>query len=523
MRTLALCLAALPILVAAPPVVQEASIRAHMAFLADPLLEGRGTGQRGGDLAVKYLEAQLRTLGLKPLVGGGYLQRVEVQGTKLVRERSALVFTGPGGSVTPAFWKDVVYGSGNGQAEARVDASVVFVGYGIDAKEEGWDDYKGLDCRGKFLIMLAGEPRPTTAESRRFDGADLTLHGRWTTKFAEAGRRGAAGVLVIHDAEGASYGWSVARNGFEGERFALAGSLGAPMVGWLHQEAGRALLKAGGQDLETLQRIAEGKAFHPVALGLKAQGKVVSVVRTFPQFNVAGLLPGTDPTLKNEAIVYTAHWDHLGIQDGKVYCGAIDNGSAVGSLLAVAQASVTSPARRSQIFMLTCGEEQGLLGAEAYVKNPLWPLAQTLANLNFESLNWVGPSRDIEFLGGERSTLLALAREVGRSMGLRPMENQPDSAGLYFRADHYPFAAAGIPALSPGFSLAGQRDYLENPEASRAKGRTFLNRYHQVTDTYDPAWDLRGMVQQAQFILNLGRAIADGNERPRMLGNAEVP
>lgn len=517
MRSLALCLALLPTLVAAPPQVEEAPIRAHMAFLADPLLEGRGTGQRGGDLAVKYLEAQLQVLGLKPLGEKGFLQRVEVQGTKLIQEQSRLTFTGAGGTVAPTFWSEVVYGCGGGQAEARVDAPVVFVGYGIAAKEEGWDDFKGLDCRGKLLIMLVNEPRPTPGEPRRFDGLNLTIHGRWRTKFEEAGRRGAAGVLVIHDDEGASYDWSVARNGFEGERFALAGAQGAPVVGWLHQDAARRLLKAGSLDLETLRRAAEGRDFRPVPLGLRAQGRVVSKVRTFPQFNVAGVLPGTDPVLKEEAVVYSAHWDHLGIQDGKIYCGAIDNGSAVGSLLAVAQASVKNPARRSQIFLLTCGEEQGLLGAEAYVKNPLWPLTKTVANLNFESLNWVGPSRDIEFLGGERSTLLALAQEVGKPMGLAPMAGQVDTAGLYFRSDHYPFAAAGIPALSPGFSLAGQRDYLENPEASRAKGRTYVDRYHQVTDTYDPAWDLRGMVQQAQFILNLGRAIADGDERPRML------
>ena len=517
MRVLALCLALLPTLAAAPPQVDEVPIRAHMAFLADPLLEGRGTGQRGGDLAVKYLESQLQVLGLKPLVGKGFLQRVEVQGAKLIQGQSRLTFTGTGGTVAPTFWNEVVYGCGGGQAEARVDAPVVFVGYGIEAKEEGWDDFKGLDCTGKLLIMLVNEPRPTPDEPWRFDGLNLTIHGRWRTKFEEAGRRGAAGVLVIHDDEGASYDWSVARNGFEGERFALAGSSGAPLVGWLHQDTARQLLKAGGQDLETLRRAAEGKDFRPVPLGLRAQGWVVSRVRTFPQFNVVGMLPGTDPVLKDEAIVYSAHWDHLGIQDGKIYCGAIDNGSAVGSLLAVAQASVGNPARRSQIFLLTCGEEQGLLGAEAYVKNPLWPLAKTVANLNFESLNWVGPSRDIEFLGGERSTLLALAQDVGKPMGLAPMVGQADMAGLYFRSDHYPFAAAGIPALSPGFSLAGQRDYLENPEASRAKGRTYVDRYHQVTDTYDPAWDLRGMVQQAQFILNLGRAIADGDERPRML------
>lgn len=521
MRALALCLASLACLSAAPPVVsplvEEAPLRAHLAFLADPLLEGRGTGQRGGDLAVKYLEAQLRALGLKPLVGEGFLQRVEVQGVKLRQAQSALSFEGPRGSLAPAFWKDVVYGAGDGRAEARFEAPVVFVGYGIEAKAEDWDDFKGLDCRGKFLIMLVNEPRPTAAQPGRFDGENLTIHGRWRTKFEEAGRRGAAGVLVIHDTEGASYDWSVARNGFEGERFALAGGGGAPLVGWLHPEAARALLKAGGQDLEKLRQAAEMRDFRPVPLDLKAKGRVASTVRTFPQFNVAGLLPGTDPALKDEAVLYTAHWDHLGIQDGKIYCGAIDNGSAIAALLAVAKACVPSPARRSQIFLLTCGEEQGLLGAEAYVKRPLWPLAKTVAALNFESLNWVGPSRDIEFLGGERSTLLALGQEVGRPLGMMPMTGQTDPAGLYFRSDHYPFAAAGIPALSPGFSLAGQRDYLENPEASRAKGRTYLDRYHQVTDTYDPGWDLRGMLQQSQFILNLGRAIADGEGRPRML------
>ena len=430
MRALALCFASLTALLAVPPVVQEAPIRAHMAFLADPLLEGRGTGQRGGDLAVRYLEGQLRALGLKPLAGGSYLQRVEVQGAKLLQRESTLAFVGPKGSLAPAFWKDVVFSSGDGRASARIDAPVVFVGYGIDAKGEGWDDFKGLDCKGKFLIMLVNEPRPTTADPFRFDGTNLTIHGRWRTKFEEAGRRGAAGVLVIHDPEGASYDWSVARNGFEGERFALAGQGGAALVGWLHQDSARALLQAGGQDLEALRTAAERKDFRPVPLELRAKGHLACAVRTFSQFNVAGLLPGTDPARQGEAVIYSAHWDHLGIQDGKVYCGAIDNGSAVASLLAVAQASTPNPARRGQIFLLTCAEEQGLLGAEAYVQQPLWPLAKTVAALNFESLNWVGPSRDIEFLGGERSTLLALAQDVGRFMGLAPMAGQADPAGL---------------------------------------------------------------------------------------------
>ncbi|MDP2876909.1 MAG: M28 family peptidase, partial [Holophaga sp.] len=421
------------------------------------------------------------------------------------------------GLITTTFWKDVVYSSGDGKATATIDAPVIFMGFGIDAPEEGWDDFKGIDCKGKFLIVLVNEPASTPGEPKRFDGPNMTIHGRWRTKFEEATKRGAAGVLVVHDSEGAAYHWSVARNGFEGERFALTERRGVPLVGWLHQDLARTLLKASGQDLDALRKAAERKDFRPIPLTLKAKGNLTSTVRSFPQYNVVGVLPGTDPKLKEEAVIYSAHWDHLGIQNGNIYCGAIDNGSAIASLLAVAKATVPYPTRRSQIFMLTCGEEQGLLGAEAYVANPLWPLAKTVAALNFESLNWVGPARDIEFLGGERSTLLELAREVGKPLNLAPMEGQTDPAGLYFRSDHYPFAAVGIPALSPGFSLEGDRDYLDQPEANRAKGKTYLDKYHQVLDTYDPTWDLRGMVHQAQFILNLGRVIADADGRPRML------
>ncbi|NTV74803.1 MAG: M28 family peptidase [Holophaga sp.] len=236
-------------------------------------------------------------------------------------------------------------------------------------------------------------------------------------------------------------------------------------------------------------------------------------IRRAVSSNVIARIPGR--SRPDEYVFYVAHWDHLGIQDGRIYNGAVDNASAVASLLAVAQASAGHPARRTQLFLFTCGEEQGLLGAEGYVRQPLWPLAKTVAGLNLESLNWVGPSRDIEFLGGERSTLIDLGRTVAASMGMTLRKPEPDTQGLYFRSDHYPFAKAGIPALSPGFSLLGQRDYLENPEASRVKGASYQDIYHRPADRYDPAWDLRGMAQQAQFILELGRAVADAQDRPR--------
>ncbi len=516
--TLTLCLlAAAGSVASGVPTVRESPVRAHIAFFADDLLEGRGTGQRGGELAVKYLEAQLRALGLAPGAGDGFLQRVDVVGVKLLTQQSRLGFRRPGGGeFSPAFGEEVVYGAGNGMPDNALDAPVMFVGFGIDAPAERWDDYKGADCRGKLLVMMVNEPPPTPAEPGRFGGENLSYFGRWTYKFEEAARRGAAGVLLVHTDASATYAWPVARNGFQGERFQLQdGPRLTPFQGWIREEAARKLFALAGQDLDELRGRAQSRDFRPVELDLRAAGRLVSAVRAFPQYNVVGLLEGSDPTLKQELVIYSAHWDHLGIQDGRIYNGAVDNGSALATLLAVAQASVGHPTRRSQMFLFTCGEEAGLLGASAYVQRPLWPLARTVADLNFESLNWVGPSRDIEFLGGERSDLQQLGEQTARAMGMVLRRSEPDVQGLYFRSDHFPFAKAGIPALSPGFSLAGQRDYLENPDASRAKARTYLSRYHQESDDFDPSWDLRGMVQQGQFILNLGRRIADEASRPQ--------
>ncbi|MEW6337294.1 MAG: M28 family peptidase [Acidobacteriota bacterium] len=497
------------------PVVREEPIRAHMAFLSDDLLEGRGTGQRGGDLTVKYLEAQLRALGLKPANDGSFLQRVDVLGVTLDTGRSGLAFRGERGEFRPPLFGDIVFAAGDGRADNAIDAQLLFVGFGIDAPAERWDDYKGVDCAGKLLVMMVNEPPPTADEPGRFDGENLTYYGRWVYKFEEAARRGAAGVLLIHTDATATYGWSVSRNGFQGEKFQLRdGPRGTALQGWIREDPARALFALCGADLDELRRGAHTREFRPVELSVRAVGRVVSAVREFPQFNVAGILEGSDPALRDELVVFSAHWDHLGIQGGRIYNGAVDNGSAMAALLAVAQASVGRPTRRSQMFLFPCCEEQGLLGSYAYVRRPLWPLDRTVANLNFESLNWVGRSHDIEFLGGERSDLQELGARTAREMGMVLQAPQPDLQGLYFRTDHFPFAKAGIPALSPGFSLAGQRDYIEDGDASRAKARTYLDRYHQVTDDYDPTWDLRGMVQQGQFILDLGRRIADDADRP---------
>lgn len=521
----ALLAVAASVLQAAGPQVQEAPLRAHLAFLADDLLEGRGTGQRGGELTVRYLETQLQALGLAPARGGSYRQPVSLLGLRTRGDQSTLSFLGGGACATPVPGRDIVYGTGQALADQAFDAPVVFAGFGIDAPAERWNDFKDADVRGKVLLVLVNEPAPTALEPGLFDGPNLSIYGRWTTKFEMAARKGAAGVLLVHTTPSASYGWPVVRNGWEGERFRLSREpQGTPLQGWVTEDTARALVKQGGQDLDALRARALDRDFRPVPLDLTLKGRLASAVRTVEQFNVAGVVPGRDPGLKDEVVIYTAHWDHLGkgVAPGEdshpthapdlIYNGAVDNASGCAALLAMARSAAAAPARRSQMFLFVCAEEQGLLGSRGYTVDPLWPLARTAADLNLDSLNWVARTRDIGLPFGERSTLGDAGRALAQAQGLAVAPPRPDTAGGYFRSDHYSFVQAGVPALSVG----GGHDFIgPDPAALRAKSATMGARYHQVTDEYDPTWDLGGMVQQAQFALDLGQVVADATERPR--------
>ncbi|MBL0210068.1 MAG: M28 family peptidase [Holophagaceae bacterium] len=509
---------ALPALLnAQAPKVQEAPLRAHLAFLSDDLLEGRGTGQRGSDLTMRYLETQLAAMGLEPGNGGSFRQTAKIAGVKTNAAESTFKFAsaGSGKAELPlSFGDQIVFSSGSAKADMAFDAPMVFVGYGIAAPEESWDDYKNADCRGKVLVMLVNDPQPTAEEPDRFGGKSLTYYGRWTYKFEEGLRRGAAGVLLIHTDASASYGWSVVKNGWAHERFQLAEGAGATDVeGWLTHEAAKALFAAAGQDLGQLAAKAERKDFRPVDLGLKATGHVVCSVRLVEQGNIAGVVPGTDPELKDEVVIYSAHWDHLGKGEGagdQTWNGSVDNASGTAAVLAMAKAAVERPAKRSQMFLLVFGEEQGLLGSKAYARHPLWPLMKTAADLNLDSMNFVGATRDIGTQGSERTTLGATAAGVAHKMGLAVAKVEPDLGGGYFRSDHFSFANVGVPA----FSINSGKVFVQHQEASRSKAAAYSQRYHQVTDEFDPAWDLSGMVQQAQFTLNLGYAVANAPQMP---------
>ncbi len=497
--------------------VQEAPLRAHLALLSDDLLEGRGTGQRGSELTMLYLETRLAAMGLKPGNGESFRQTIKIAGVKTRPLDSNLKFT----KSTEAkedlsfnFGDQIVFASGSAKSDSAFDAPLVFVGYGVAAPEESWDDYKGLDCRGKVLVMLVNDPQPTADEPNRFGGKSLTYYGRWTYKFEEGMRRGAAGVMLIHTDASASYGWSVVKNGWVHERFQLAeGVGGADLEGWMTHDAAGKLFAAGGWDLGQLSAKAERKDFQPVALGLKAAGHVACSVRMVDQGNIAGLVPGSDPKMKTEVVIYSAHWDHLGKGDGpgdQIWNGSVDNASGTAAVLAMAEAAVKQPAKRSQMFLLLFGEEQGLLGSKAYGQHPLWPLGKTAADLNLDSMNFVGSTKDIDIQGSERTTLGAAAAAVARQMGLSVAKEEPDLGGTYFRSDHFSFARVGIPA----FSIGSGKIYAKDQETSKAKAAAYFQRYHQVTDEYDPTWDLSGMVQQAQFTLNLGYAIANAPQMP---------
>ena len=495
--------------------VQEAPLRAHMAFLSSDALEGRGTGQRGGELTVTYLETQAAAVGLKPGNGKSFRQPVKIAGVRSLPEKSNVGIVANGKAVPLQFGADWVWGPGDGKADHTLDAEMVFVGYGIVAPEEKWDDFKGMDVKGKVIVMMVNDPAPTAAEANRFNGAGLTYYGRWTYKLEEAARQGAAGVLLIHTDASASYGWSVVQNSWaNAERFQLTeGKVGSGLQGWMTDDTARKVFAAGGQDLDKLRAAAEDKNFKPVALNARVKGEARAQVRTLEEFNVAGVVPGTDPKLKDEVVIYSAHWDHMGKQGTEgdtIFNGAVDNASGTGALLAMAAEAVKNPAKRSQMFLWVGAEEQGLLGSAAYVAAPLWPIAKTAANLNLDSLNWVGLVKDVSVPGSERTELGAMAATVAKSMGMAIAPSKPDLSGGYFRSDHFSFAKAGVPAFSVGYGSS----WVKDVDANNAKAKTYRAKYHQVGDEYDPSWDLSGMVQQAQFTLNLGRAVADAPKMP---------
>jgi Zn-dependent M28 family amino/carboxypeptidase len=501
--------------------IQADQIAAHLRFLADDLLEGRAPSTRGGDLAARYLAAQLELLGYEPGgEHGTYFQQVAI--VESVVDPSFTLNAGAGQPFR--YLEDVVGFSGVQSPEVRTSGEIVFVGHGIVAPEFKWNDYAGYDMKGKVALIMVNDPPAPSDEPGLFGGPALNYYGRWTYKFEEAARQGAAGAILIHTDESATYGWQVVQSSWSGTQYSIPVAPGQPVLGlraWVTDRSAREIAKRAGQDLDALRKAALVRGAKPVPLGIEASATVMQRVQQKTSPNVIGVLEGTNP---QQAVIYTAHYDHLGMREAqpgerpdadRIFNGATDNASGLSGTLEIAQALARARTRpeRSIYILFTTAEESGLLGAEYFAAHPVRPASAWAGNINIDSLNLAGPSRDIVLLGAERSTLGALAAELAME---RSRVVGPDPApgnGYFFRSDHFPLAKIGIPALS----LSEPVEFTgANPAASKAiKDEYEAKRYHQAEDEIQPSWDYAGAVNDMQFLAELGWRIANAPEMPR--------
>lgn len=509
--------------------LNEDSMRAHIRYLSSDLLEGRGTGARGGELAASYLAAQMETLGLKGAgANGSFFQPVSLVGVK-ADPNTKLLISGRNGKDTFKFADDYVAFTGAQTEDVDVDTDLVFVGYGINAPEQKWNDYKGdaSDYRGKILVMMVNDPPATTSEPNLFGGKALTYYGRWTYKFEEAARRGAEGVILLHTDESAGYPWSVVRTSNGSWRFDIARTAGdsTPFLkvrSWVTNDTAQKIMKLAGYDLADMRTKAASRDFQPVKLNLKGKINLKSELKRVEAPNVVGILPGRDPKLRDEYVVYSAHWDHFGVgapdkKGDTIYNGAVDNASGCAAILAIAEAlSKLPPAqrpRRSSLFLFPTAEEQGLLGAEWYSRHPVVPVNKTAADVNLDSMNMLGLTRDFTPLGAERSSLEAIVEAVARERGMRVSPDSRPEQGSFYRSDHFPFAKVGVPSIS----LKEGDDFVGRPKGWGKQQFDAYNtqHYHQPSDEFDPNWNYQGMIQETEIAMAIGRKIADMDQMPR--------
>jgi Zn-dependent M28 family amino/carboxypeptidase len=503
--------------------IRAEAVDAHLRFLSHPLLEGRAAGGRGGALAQQYIAGQFRRIGLDP-VDGSYLQPFPLLG---LDPHPELTFSADGGEAAPAYRDDYVLEAGVPETDVAVDAELVFVGFGIHAPEYDWDDFGGQDVRGKVLLVRVNDPG-TEETPGFFGGKALTYYGRWTYKYEEAARRGAAGVLLLHDDASAGYGWNVVRSSNTGVQYDIAGEPEFPLrvKGWVSTPAARAALALAGHDLDALVRASDARGHRPLATGVRVRARVRSDRQEVETANVVGLLPGRDPSLAAEPVVIAAHYDHLGTGTDDagnpvVYHGAYDNASGVALVLALAEAAASLPVRpaRPLLFVSTSAEESGLLGSEWYARHPLFPLARTAAMLNVDGVNLFGETDDIGPLGADRSELGAYVSAAAEAEGMRVVPEAHPEQGMFFRQDHFPLARSGVPALAMDHGLA----YRGRPAGwGEEIYRDFVTtHYHQPSDAYREDFDYAGALQQGRVTLRTALAVADAERLPDWLPGAE--
>ena len=510
------------------PRITPHEIDGHVRFLSSDLLEGRAPATRGGRLTSEYIAAQLRTYGVEPAgENGGYFQRVPID---VVGADPATIQVRASGAASAALRhpEDVVVWAGSAAERSEASGEIVFVGYGSRAPEYRWDDFKGMDLRGKVLLVLVNDPPAPADEPERFGGRAMTYYGRWTYKFEEAERQGAAGMLIVHTTEQAGYPWHTVVGSWATDQRMLPRDDGLPAPlgfrGWITDSAAAALLADAGLDLGTLRTQAESRDFRPVPTGIRLDAGFRNRVEHLGSHNVVGIVRGGHPARRGEHVAFSAHWDHIGIGpavDGdSIYNGALDNASGVADVLAVARAAASlPPPDRSLLFVFVTAEESGLLGSEYFARNPTVPLPSLVAALNVDGGNLLGRATDFRVLGDTKSTLGASLGTLLARHGWRITPDAHPERGYFYRSDHFSFARAGVPAVSiaagttyegrpEGWGLAQQEDYT-------------AHRYHQPSDEYRPDFDLAGAAQLAELVLEFGLALANADALPAWAPDAE--
>jgi Zn-dependent M28 family amino/carboxypeptidase len=513
--------AALDIPEVEPGVLSEATIKDVTRILASDAFEGRAPGTPGEEKTIALLTERFKAAGLQPGNNGSWVQEVplvEITG----KNYAPLTISGKGAPLSLAFrtdWVGVTYREE--AATTLKDSELVFVGYGINAPEKGWNDYAGVDVKGKTVVILVNDPDWQTAgQEGPFNGKAMTYYGRWTYKYEEAARQGAAGALIVHQTAPAAYGWNVVESSWTGpQAYAQRGDNAPPLTqmnGWVTEDAARRLLKAAGQDLDALTKAAQAKGFKAVPLGLTAGTSFANNLRSFTSHNVIGMLPGTEAP--EEYVLHTAHWDHLGrctpSPDGDDICnGAIDNATGTAALVALAEAHGKAGApRRTLVFLAVTAEESGLLGAQYYAANPVFPLAQTVGGVNMDALQVAGPARDVTAVGFGKSALDQFLDAALKADGRSVTPDPKPEAGYYYRSDHFAFAKLGVPMLY----IDGGQDLVTGGRAAGEKvAKDYTdNRYHGPKDEFDEAWDWSGVMADLQLYYRLGRMMAVSTSWP---------
>jgi Zn-dependent M28 family amino/carboxypeptidase len=517
------------------PEIDGNAVLEHIKVLASDNFEGRAPGTRGEDLTVAYLESQFRKLALKPgNVDGTYIQKVPLVGIT-PDSKVSLIFRRENETKQLKYMDDFVAWTRHAVARTGLeDSPLIFVGYGVEAPEFDWDDYRDVDVRNKTLVMLINDPPvpdpadPTKLDPDVFGGDAMTYYGRWTYKYDIGGEKGAAGVLVVHETEAAGYPWSVVQ-GFGGERFNVAASgndSSKPKIeAWIGLKQAEMLFAMAGQDFDALKKLAATRRFSPVPLDLTASLTLDNTMRSIESRNVLARLEGSDSELKDEYVIYTAHWDHLGVgkpvNGDSIYNGAIDNASGVAGIIEIAKAFKKVPVspKRSILFLAVTAEEQGLLGSEFYATNPIYPLAKTVAVINIDELNMHGRTKDFSIIGLGNSDLDDFARHAAGQQGRVIIADPEPEKGFYYRSDHFSFAKEGVPALDPESGI----DYIGKPAGFgfRIRDDYNANDYHKPSDDVKNDWDMSGAVEDLQLLCIVGRDVANSDSCPQWKEGAE--